>query len=86
LLNRNLKWLLLNFTEKILIYEVNIELNAQIIIKRNINEFAVLLYDEFQKMKEMIKNYEYLMLLRKTKYEYQSKNGKSAESLLAELS
>ncbi len=62
------------------------ELNAQIIRKGNINEFAVLPYDEFQKMKEMIENYEDLMLLRNAKNEDHSKNGKSAESLLEELS
>lgn len=61
------------------------ELNAQIIRKGNINEFAVLPYDEFQKMKEIIENYEDLMLLRKAKFEDHN-NGKSAESLLEELS
>jgi hypothetical protein len=63
------------------------ELNAQIIRKGNIKEFAVLPYDEFQKMKEMIENYEDLMLLRKAKFEdHNNNNGKSAESLLEELS
>ncbi len=74
------------FTEKILIDEVDMVLNAQIIRKGNINEFAVLPYDEFQKMKEIIENYEDLMLLRKAKFEDHNNNGKSADSLLEELS
>jgi hypothetical protein len=62
------------------------ELNAQIIRKGNINEFAVLPYDEFQKMKEIISDYEDLLLLRNAKKEDHSKNGKSPRTLLEELS
>ncbi len=62
------------------------ELNAQIIRKGKINEFAVLPYDEFQKMKELIEDYEDLMLLRQAKSEDYHKNGKSVNSLLEELS
>lgn len=62
------------------------ELNAQIIKKGNINEFAVLPYEQFEKIKELIENYEDLMLLRKAKFEDFDKNGINAESLLKELS
>jgi HPt (histidine-containing phosphotransfer) domain-containing protein len=62
------------------------ELNAQIIKKGNTNEFAVLPYEEFQKMKEMLENYEDLLLLRNAKSEDHRKKGKSANSILEELS
>jgi hypothetical protein len=62
------------------------ELNAPIIRKGNINEFAILPYYEFQKMKEIISDYEDLMLLRNAKNEDNNKNGKSPRSLLLELS
>lgn len=39
------------------------ELNAQIIKKRNINEFVVLSYEQFKKIKKLIEIYEDLMLL-----------------------
>ena len=60
-------------------------INPQIIKKGLENQYAILPYDEFLKMKEKIENYEDLIDLRKAKQIDSKHSGKSAELLLAEL-
>jgi hypothetical protein len=61
------------------------ELNPQIIKKGSANEFVVLPYSQFIKMKELIEDYEDLQQLRIAKQEDLGKIGKSAQELLDEL-
>ncbi len=61
------------------------EINAQIIKKGSANEFVVLPYSQFIKMKELIEDYEDLQQLRTAKQEDFDKIGKSAQELLDEL-
>jgi len=60
-------------------------LDFQIIKKDNINEFVVLPYDNFLKIKEIIEDYEDIMALRIAKEIDKNNLGISAEQLLNEL-
>ena len=64
-------------------YIINIK--PQIIKKGNSLEYAVIPYQEFLKMKEMIMDYEDLMLLRDAKSQDRHKKSISAISLLSEI-
>ena len=61
------------------------EINAQIIKKGNKNQFAVLPYSEFVKIKEMIIDYEDLLVLRNAKASDYNEPGKSPQTLLEEI-
>jgi hypothetical protein len=60
-------------------------LDAQIIEKDGKKEFAVLSYDEYLKVVEMIEDYEDLMLLRQAKNEDKDNEGKSLDAILEEF-
>ena len=60
-------------------------INAQIIKKGANKEFAVIPFEEFVQMKDMISDYEDLLELRSAKSIDSSKEGKSAKTLLLEL-
>lgn len=61
-------------------------LNAQIIEKDGKKEFAVLSYDEYLKVIEMMEDYEDLMLLRQAKNEDENNEGKSLDAIIEEYS
>lgn len=49
-------------------------------------EFAVLSYDEYLKVIEMMEDYEYLLLLRQAKNEDENNEGKSLDAIIEEYS
>lgn len=61
------------------------ELNAQIITKDNEKEYAVLPYEEYLLVKEIIEDYEDLKDLRDAKAIDSEKQGKSIDELLLEI-
>jgi hypothetical protein len=61
-------------------------LDAQIIEKDGKKEFAVLSYDEYLKVIEIMEDYEDLMLLRQAKNEDKDNEGKSLDSILEDFS
>jgi len=60
------------------------QVDAQIIEKNGKKEFAVLGYDEYLKICEIIEDYEDLMLLRQAKVEDSNSEGKSIDALIQE--